>query len=114
MTTVESGTAVGIEYMPEETRSVAIHEAGHCVASHVFLEDHMSTRLSIRKRGGSLGHHQAVEQDERFTHWQHHQFGDLVWSLGAMAAEHVFSEESSSDVAGVVHMAPTLAAWVGS
>ena len=29
MTTVESGTAVGVEYVPEETRAVAIHEAGH-------------------------------------------------------------------------------------
>src|SRR5436190_18095873 len=110
MTTVESGTAVGIEYMPEETRSVAIHEAGHCVASHVFLEDHMSTRLSIRKRGASLGHHQAVEKDERFTHWQHQHFGDLVWSLGAMAAEHVFYNENSNGVGGDVYMATTLAA----
>ena len=32
MTTVESGTAVGVEYVPEETRAVAIHEAGHAVA----------------------------------------------------------------------------------
>jgi ATP-dependent Zn protease len=110
MTTVESGTAVGIEYVPEETRAVAIHEAGHAVASHVFLEDHMSTRLSIRKRGPTLGHHQAVEKDERFAHWQHHQFGDLVWFLGAMAAEHVFYNENSNGVAGDVQATTTLAA----
>src|SRR4029079_18143854 len=29
MTTVESATAVGIEYLAEDTRAVAIHEAGH-------------------------------------------------------------------------------------
>ena len=29
MTTVESGTAVNIDYVPDETRAVAIHEAGH-------------------------------------------------------------------------------------
>src|SRR6266545_5330309 len=28
MTTVESGTAIGTEYIPEETRAVALHEAG--------------------------------------------------------------------------------------
>ncbi len=28
MTTVESGTAINVEYVPEETRAVAIHEAG--------------------------------------------------------------------------------------
>ena len=43
MTTVESGTAVGVEYVPEETRAVAIHEAGHAVASHVFLKGNEST-----------------------------------------------------------------------
>ena len=26
MTTVESGTAINVEYVPEETRAVAIHE----------------------------------------------------------------------------------------
>jgi ATP-dependent DNA helicase RecG len=35
MTTVESGTAVGTEYIPEETRAVALHEAGHAAAAHV-------------------------------------------------------------------------------
>ena len=33
MTTVESGTAVNIDYVPHETRAVAIHEAGHAVAA---------------------------------------------------------------------------------
>src|SRR3954469_12379047 len=38
MTTVESGTAVNIEYVPDETRAVAIHEAGHAVAAHAYLK----------------------------------------------------------------------------
>ena len=67
MTTVESGTAINIEYVPDETRAVAIHEAGHAVASHVFMKDAESTRLSIRMRGQSLGHHQALEKEERFS-----------------------------------------------
>ena len=33
MTTVESGTAIGTEYVPDETRAVAIHEAGHAAAA---------------------------------------------------------------------------------
>ena len=32
MTTLESGTAIGVDYVPGETRAVAIHEAGHAVA----------------------------------------------------------------------------------
>src|SRR3954452_14115455 len=94
MTTVESGTAVGVEYMAEDTRAVAIHEAGHAIASHVYMAELQSTRLSIRMRGASLGHHQAAEKDERFSHWRHREFGELVWILGAMAAEHAFYKEN--------------------
>ena len=70
MTTLEAGTAVGIEYIPEESRAVAIHEAGHAAAGHVYLKGAESTRLSIRMRGGALGHHQALEKEERFSRFR--------------------------------------------
>src|SRR3954471_16009287 len=110
MTTVESGTAVGVEYLAEDTRAVAIHEAGHALASHVYMKDLQSTRLSIRMRGSSLGHHQADEKDEHFSHWRHRQFGELVWILGAMAAEHAFYKENSTGVSGDVQSATATAA----
>jgi ATP-dependent Zn protease len=112
MTTIESGTAQGIDYVPEETRAVAIHEAGHAAASHVYMQDVLSTRLSIRKRGGSLGHHQAIEKEERFSSWRHEEVGKLVWTLGAMAAEHVFYGENSTGVGGDVQSATSRAAWM--
>jgi cell division protease FtsH len=112
MTTIESGTAQGIDYVPEETKAVAIHEAGHAVASHVYMHDVLSTRLSIRKRGGSLGHHQAIEREERFSSWRHEEVGKLVWTLGAMAAEHVFYGENSTGVGGDVQSATARAAWM--
>jgi ATP-dependent Zn protease len=112
MTTIESGTAQGVDYVPQETRAVAIHEAGHAVASHVYMQDVLSTRLSIRKRGGSLGHHQAIEKEERFSSWRHEEVGKLVWTLGAMAAEHVFYGENSTGVGGDVHSATARAAWM--
>ena len=112
MTTIESGTAQQVEYVAQETRAVAIHEAGHAVASHVYMEDTLSTRLSIRKRGNSLGHHQAIEKDERFSSWRHEEFANLVWTLGAMAAEHVFYGENSSGVGGDVQSATARAAWM--
>ena len=115
MTTVETGTAQNIEYIQEETRAVAIHEAGHAAAGHVFLEkDVLSTRLSIRKRGGSLGHYQSMEKDERFSHFRSRVMGQLVMVLGAMAAEHVFYGENSQGVSGDVGSATaTAAAMVG-
>ncbi len=112
MTTIESGTAVKVEYVPAETRAVAIHEAGHAVASHVYMKDVLSTRLSIRKRGGSLGHHQAIEKEERFSSWRSEEFAKLVWTLGAMAAERVFYGENSTGVGGDVQSATTRAAWM--
>ncbi len=115
MTTVESGTAQNIEYVEEETRAVAIHEAGHAAAGHVYLgNDVLSTRLSIRKRGGSLGHYQSMEKDERFSHFRARVMGGLVMTLGAMAAEHVFYGENSQGVSGDLYSATaTAAAMVG-
>src|SRR5438270_14039386 len=69
MTTVEAGTAQNIEYVPEETRAVAIHEAGHAAAGRVYLGgESLCTRLSIRNRGGSLGHYEGTGQGGRFSH----------------------------------------------
>jgi ATP-dependent Zn protease len=110
MTTIESGTAVGVNYVDDETRAVAIHEAGHAVTSHVYMKDVLSTRLSIRMRGGSLGHHQAIEKEERFSSWRHEEVGNLVWTLGAMAAEHVFYGENSIGVGGDIQSATWRAA----
>ena len=57
MTTVGPATAINVGV---PGRAVAI-QAGHAVADHVYIEDVESTRLSIRMRGQSLGHHQALE-----------------------------------------------------
>jgi ATP-dependent Zn protease len=112
MTTVESGTAINVEYVPDETRAVAIHEAGHAVASHVYMKDVESTRLSIRMRGQSLGHHQALEKEERFSKWRSEQVAALIWTLGAMAAERVFYDENSTGVGGDVQSATARAAFM--
>ena len=110
MTTLEAGTAVGIEYVPEESRAVAIHEAGHAAAGHAYLKGAESTRLSIRMRGGALGHHQALEKEERFSRFRSEEFARLVWALGAMAAERVFYGENSNGVGGDVQSVTAQAA----
>ena len=112
MTTIESGTAIGIEYIPSETRAVAIHEAGHAAAGHVFMKGAESTRLSIRMRGGSLGHHQALEKEERFSRFRSEEVARLVWTLGAMAAERVFYGENSNGVGGDVQSATAQVAYM--
>jgi len=110
MTTVEAGTAIGAPYAPHEERATAIHEAGHAVASHLYAKNHLSTRLSIRKRGSTGGHHQAMEKEERFAHWRSEEVANLIWTLGAMAAEHVFYGENTTGVGGDVMSATARAA----
>jgi ATP-dependent Zn protease len=112
MTTVESGTAIGTEYVADETRAVAIHEAGHAAAAHVYMKGSESTRLSIRRRGAALGHHQAREKEERFSSWRSDEMAQLIWALGAMAAERVFYGQNSTGVGGDVQSATARAAWM--
>ena len=115
MTTIETGTAVNVEYVPAETRAVAIHEAGHAVASHVYAKRLEATRLTIRMRGSSMGHYYALEKEERFTSWRHEKVARLIQTLGAMAAEHVFYGENSDGVGGDVQsVTATAAIMVGA
>jgi ATP-dependent Zn protease len=71
-----------------------------------------STRLSIRRRGAALGHHQAREKEERFSSWRTEEMAQLIWALGAMAAERVFYGENSTGVGGDVQSATARAAWM--
>src|SRR5215203_2304092 len=110
MTTVEAGVAIGQPYPKHEERATAIHEAGHAVCGHLYMQNRLSTRLSIRKRGSSGGHHQAMEIEDRFGHWRSEEVGDLIWGLGAMAAEHVFYGQNTTGVGGDVGSATAQAA----
>src|SRR5581483_3233273 len=110
MTAVESGTAIGVVYTEQESRAVAIHEAGHASTAHAYRPEIESSRLSIKMRGGSLGHHQFFDREERFSRWQSEDAGDLIHTVGAMAAEHVFYGENSRGVGGDLGMATSRAA----
>src|SRR4051794_1323313 len=112
MVTLESGTAIGIDYVPLETRATAIHEAGHAVAGHVYMKGRESVRVSIRMRGNSLGHHQALEKEERFSRFRSEEIGLIIWGLGAMAAERVFFGETSNGVGGGLQTVTAAAAWM--
>jgi ATP-dependent Zn protease len=112
MTVIESGTAIGVQYVESETRATAIHEAGHAAAAHIYRPDLESSRLSIRMRGRSLGHHQSFQREERFSEWQTEAMGNLIHILGAMAAERVFYNENTNGVGGDLQSATQDAAWM--
>jgi cell division protease FtsH len=100
MTVIESGSAINVQYHEQDARATAIHEAGHAATAHVYRPDLESSRLSIRMRGGSLGHHQSFEKEERFGAFQSKMFGELIHAVGAMAAEFAFYGENSNGVGG--------------
>ena len=102
LTTLDAGTAVGSEHVGIEKRSVAIHEAGHAVAGHLYVEGAESARLTIKKRGETGGHHWMIQKEDRMFAFQHEMFADVVHTLGAMAAERVFYGENTSGVGGDV------------
>src|SRR4051795_1303962 len=106
---------VGVPSVEGGPRAVAIHEAGHAVTSQVYMRNTISTRLSIRKRGESQGHHAAIATEERFSKFRHEIVGDLVWSLGAMAAEREFYGENTNGVGGDLQSATSrVASMVGA
>ena len=100
MTVIEAGTATNIEYHEADARATAIHEAGHAAAAHVYMPELESSRLSIKMRGNTLGHHQAFEKEERFGKFQSRMFAEIVHFVGAMAAELAFYGENSNGVGG--------------
>jgi ATP-dependent Zn protease len=100
MTVIESGTAINVNYNDTDARAVAIHEAGHATAAHVYVPEVESSRLSIKMRGQSLGHHQSFEKEERFGAFQSRMMGRLIHVTGAMAAELAFYGENSIGVGG--------------
>jgi ATP-dependent Zn protease len=100
MTVVEAGQAVNRERTDYDLRATAIHEAGHAAMSHLYEPKLESSRLSIKIRGGSLGHHSAREKDEEERRWQSDMRGRLIAILGAMAAEHVFFGQNEGGVSG--------------
>ena len=112
MTAVEAGVAIGQPYPKHEERATAVHEAGHAVCGHLFMENRLSTRLSIKKRGSSGGHHWVAEIEDRFGHWRSEEVGDLIWGLGAMAAEHVFYGQNTTGVTGDVNSVTSRAAMM--
>jgi ATP-dependent Zn protease len=112
MTTIESGTAIGVESVPDELRATAIHEAGHAAASFLAQKNIEATRLSTRMRGGSLGHFQGIQKEERFSRWRSEDMARLTMILGALSAELVFYGENTNGVGGDLQSTTNIAAWM--
>ena len=105
ITTIESGTAQNIDYVAEESaldgdprgRPRGRQPRLHAVAPVDAPVDPQARRLARPPPGD--------EKRSASSRWRHEEVAELVLTLGAMAAEHVFYGENCTGVGGDVQSA---------
>jgi cell division protease FtsH len=95
--------------LPEEKRSVAIHEAGHALVA--FLSEHADpvAKITILPAGRALGVTEQLPVDERHLYSESYLFDSLAVRLGGRASEILVVGEAStgaaSDLSGATQLA---------
>jgi cell division protease FtsH len=95
--------------LPEEKRSVAVHEAGHALVA--VLSEHADpvAKVTILPRGAALGVTEQLPEAERHLYRQSYLTDTLAVRLGGRAAEIVVLGEPSTgaanDLAGATDLA---------
>jgi len=112
LTVVEARTLLARAFVDDPLMRWFFPDDGSRLHAHVYRPDLESSRLSVRMRGRSLGHHQSFQREERFSEWQNEAMGGLVHVLGAMAAERVFYDQNTNGVGGDLQSATQDAAWM--
>ena len=95
--------------LPEEKRSVAIHEAGHALVA--FLSEHADpvAKITILPAGRALGVTEQLPVDERHLYSESYLLDSLAVRLGGRASENLVIGEAStgaaSDLSGATELA---------
>jgi cell division protease FtsH len=95
--------------LPEEKRSVAIHEAGHALVA--FLSEHADpvAKITILPAGRALGVTEQLPVDERHLYSESYLLDSLAVRLGGRASENLVIGEAStgaaSDLSGATGLA---------
>src|SRR5579863_2569096 len=95
--------------LPEEKRSVAVHESGHALVA--VLSEHADpvAKVTILPRGAALGVTEQLPEFERHLHPESYLTASLAVRLGGRAAEIIVLAEpstgSASDLAGATELA---------
>ena len=95
--------------LPEEKRSVAVHEAGHALVA--FLSEHADpvAKITILPAGRALGVTEQLPVDERHLYSESYLLDSLAVRLGGRASENLIIGEAStgaaSDLAGATQLA---------
>jgi cell division protease FtsH len=95
--------------LPEEKRSVAIHEAGHALVALLSQHADPVAKISILPAGRALGVTEQLPVDERHLYSESYLHDSLAIRLGGRASEILVSGEASTgaanDLAGATELA---------
>jgi cell division protease FtsH len=113
--TEEIGLAHPVAYTEREKEMIATHEAGHAVAAYLCASDRKLEVLSIIKRRQALGLLAHSDVEERFTRTKSELESMLKVTMGGLAAEMLFFNESGTGPSSDLTVATTVAAqMIGS
>jgi cell division protease FtsH len=95
--------------LPEEKRSVAVHEAGHALVA--LLSEHADpvAKITILPAGRALGVTEQLPVDERHLYSESYLLDSLAIRLGGRASENVVIGEASTGAANDLSGATDLA-----
>ena len=111
----ELGLTAPVEYTELEKRTIATHEAGHCVVAYFVGQSRQLDVLSIKKRRVALGLLQHSDAEERFTTTKSEFCALVEIAMGGMAAEEQYFGEAGSGPSGDLAAATEIAcAMVGA
>jgi len=95
--------------LPEEKRSVAVHEAGHAIVAALSPNADPVAKVTILPAGQALGVTEQLPEDERRLYTESYLLDSLAIRLGGRAAERLeFGEASTgatNDLAGATQLA---------
>jgi cell division protease FtsH len=95
--------------LPEEKRTVAVHEAGHAIVAAVSKNADPVTKVTILPAGRALGVTEQLPEDERRIYSESYLRDSLAIRLGGRAAERLILGEistgASNDLAGATQVA---------
>ncbi len=95
--------------LPEEKRSVAVHEAGHAVVALLSEHGDPVAKITILPAGRALGVTEQLPVDERHLYSESYLLDSLAIRLGGRASENLVIGEASTgaanDLAGATELA---------
>lgn len=79
----------GMSVSADESRVVAVHEAGHAIAGIVACPQDGLHKVTVRPRGGSLGVAHFAPDADRYLHSRTYMEAQIIKALGGRAAEEI-------------------------